>query len=456
MLRIINPATEELFNEIEETSISDLTFMFENSQKAQKKWRSSLCDERRNILLNFKNHLLEEKESCAKILSQEMGKPVHQAVSEIKATAVRVQWFIDHFEECLETKTVYSQSGVTEKISWDPLGIVLNISAWNFPYFIGSNVFVPALLTGNSVIYKPSEICPSTGLKIRELLIKSGLDKDLFQVVIGGGSVGQTLLEYPVDGVFFTGSYATGQTISKAISGHLIKSTMELGGKDPAYVCEDASFDDTVSNLVDGVFYNAGQSCCSVERIYVHESIYDRFLEVFSSKTKELIVGDPLDSKTYMGPLARYDQIAFLNQQIKEARDAGAYELVKGGVQEGQSGWFYRPCVLSEVDHTMSLIKEESFGPVIGIMKVKDDEEALSLMNDTQYGLTASVHTNDYKRAEKIMKQINAGTVYLNFCDRVSPYVPWSGRKSSGMGSTLSSIGIKEFIRPKAWQVKLY
>ena len=307
-----------------------------------------------------------------------MGKPLHQAEGEIAATASRIEWFIHNFEECTSLKTVHEANGVTERIGWDPLGTVLNISAWNYPYFVGSNVFAPALLTGNSVLYKPSEITPLTGIKIRELMIKSGLDKDLFQVVVGEGSVGQTLLEYPVDSVFFTGSYGTGKKIAKAVAGKMMKTTMELGGKDPAYVCEDASLEKVVDELASGVFYNAGQSCCSVERIYVHEGVYERFVELFYTKAMSLKVGDPMDSQTYMGPLARREQINFLDDQREDAVKKGAVELISGGFDKDEKGWFYKPCVLLNTDHSMSIMKDESFGPVVGIMKVGSDERSSS------------------------------------------------------------------------------
>ena len=454
MLNVINPATEEIYEVLEETSASDLDTCYERSKKAQKKWSSSSFSERKEILNRFNQALLQEKENCAKILSQEMGKPYLQAIGELENTAQRVQWFLDHCENELETKTTFSGKGVTEKISWDPLGVVLNISAWNFPYFIGTNVIIPALLTGNSVLYKPSEICPLTGLRIRSLLLKSGLDEDLFQVLVGRGDLGRKLLELPVDGVFFTGSHRTGQKIAQQTGGRFIKTVLELGGKDPAYVMADAKVETVAQNLVDGAFYNAGQSCCSVERIYIHESLYESFVESFVEQTKKLVIGDPFHEKTYMGPLARFEQINFLNRQGDEAKKKGAQEIFVGGSKEDK-GYFYNPRVFTNVNHGMLLMKEESFGPTIGLMKVKNNEEALELMNDTDYGLTASLHGNNFEQGQKLMSQLQTGTVYFNLCDRVSPFVPWSGRKSSGMGATLSTLGVKEFLRPKAWQIKV-
>lgn len=451
MLKLKNPATGEVFEEVEPTSISDLSCMFENSQTAQKKWRTTTLQERKDILVSFKANLLNRKSECARLVTMEMGKPYTQALAEIDETARRVQWFVDHFEGFLESRVVNEGEGKKEILSWDPHGVSVSISAWNFPYAIASSVFAPALLTGNSVLYKPSEICPLSGIKLREILVESGLDKDVFQTVVGEGSLGETLLEFPVDGVFFTGSYETGKKIAKTVRGRFIPTVFELGGKDPAYVCEDADLEKTVDSLVHGIFYNAGQICSSVERLYLHEKVYERFLEVFYSRVAALKVGDPMLQETYMGPLAREEQIAFLDQQRAEAVEKGAYELLAGGASKEEPGSFYRPCVLLKTDHSMSLMKEESFGPLIGVMKVKNDSEAVDLMNDSDYGLTASVFTEDRERGKMILARLETGSVYLNSCTKLSPSLPWGGRKHSGLGSTLSTLGLEACVKPKSW-----
>ena len=340
-----------------------------------------------------------------------------------------------------------------EQITHEPLGVVANISAWNYPYFVGSNVFVPALLAGNAVLYKPSEFASLTGLAIGEMLHAAGIPRDVFSVVIGGSATGGVLVDQPVDGVFFTGSFATGARIAAACAPRMLKLQLELGGKDPTYVCEDADVKVAAESLADGAMYNAGQSCCSVERIYVHERLYDRFVDAFAAAVKGFKRGDPMDEATYLGPLARAPQLAVLERQVADAIARGA-KLLTGGKRIAQKGNWFEATVLSNVDHSMELMREESFGPVIGIQKVGGDEEALRLMNDTPYGLTAGVYTPDEERARRILAQLRSGSVYWNCCDRVSPRLPWSGVGHSGVGVTLSTYGIQAFTRPKAWHLR--
>jgi acyl-CoA reductase-like NAD-dependent aldehyde dehydrogenase len=273
-------------------------------------------------------------------------------------------------------------------------------------------------------------------------------------VIIGGGDVGKQLLSFKFDGIFFTGSHATGLKIAESAARQLTKVQLELGGKDPVYVCEDMDPGFAAEALADGAFYNCGQSCCSVERIYVHEKVYETFLEHFKKTVEAFSLGDPKDSNTYLGPLARQGQLAVLEDQIKDALAKGAKILCGGARIAGKAGHYFMPTVLMDVDHSMAVMREESFGPVIGIQKVSGDEKALELMNDTSYGLTAGVYTRDEKRAKNLMAQLDTGSVYWNCCDRVSPRLPWSGRKNSGLGLTLGAEGILTFTQPKAWHLR--
>jgi len=284
------------------------------------------------------------------------------------------------------------------------------------------------------------------------LLHAAGVPADVFAPVIGGGEVGALLARQSVDGIFFTGSYATGAKIAATAGRRMIKVQLELGGKDPVYVCDDVDIGVAAASIADGAFYNTGQSCCAVERIYVHERIYDDFVEAFVACVRGFKVGDPRDDSTYIGPLTRKAQLAVLKRQVADARKNGA-RLVAGGKPLARKGYF-EPTVLIDANHRMELMREESFGPVIGIQKVSDDAEALRLMNDTEYGLTAGVYTPDRGRAEKILAQVNSGSVYWNCCDRVSPRLPWSGTGHSGVGLTLSTYGIQTFLRPKAWHLR--
>jgi acyl-CoA reductase-like NAD-dependent aldehyde dehydrogenase len=340
-----------------------------------------------------------------------------------------------------------------EAVSYEPLGVVANISAWNYPYFVGSNVFVPALLAGNTVLYKPSEFAAMTGLAIAKMLHESGVPDDVFIPVIGAGETGAVLLKQPVDGVFFTGSYATGRKIARSVAGRMIKLQLELGGKDPVYVCEDVDVAKAAAGIADGAFYNTGQSCCSVERIYVAETVFDAFVKAFVAEVKGFKVGDPEAAGSYIGPLTRAPQLKVLEAQVKDAKAKGAKVLTGGARIKGRGNWF-QPTVLVNVNHGMAVMRDETFGPVIGIMPVASDAEAVALMNDTDYGLTAGVYTPDRRRAQKLLAQVASGSVYWNCCDRVSPRLPWSGVGHSGVGLTLSTQGIETFTRPKAWHLR--
>jgi acyl-CoA reductase-like NAD-dependent aldehyde dehydrogenase len=331
--------------------------------------------------------------------------------------------------------------------------VIANISAWNYPWFVGSNVFIPALLAGNAVLYKPSEFASLTGLEIARLLHASGVPEDVFIPVIGGGETGAALLKQPVDGVFFTGSVGTGRRIAEAVRGRMIKLQLELGGKDPIYVAEDVDIAKAAAGIADGAFYNTGQSCCSVERIYVNARVYDKFVDAFVGEVRKFRRGDPGEEATYIGPLTRAPQLKVLEAQVKDATKKGARVLLGGKRIKAKGNWF-EPTVLTNVDHSMAVMREESFGPIIGIMPARDDAEAVKLMNDTEYGLTAGVYTNDRDRAAGLLSQIKCGSVYWNCCDRVSPRLPWSGVGNSGIGLTLSTYGIEAFTRPKAWHLR--
>jgi acyl-CoA reductase-like NAD-dependent aldehyde dehydrogenase len=331
--------------------------------------------------------------------------------------------------------------------------VVCNISAWNYPYLVGVNVFVPALIAGNAVMYKPSEYATLTGLEIQRLLLEAGVPGDVFQVAIGGSETGKLLLDMPFQGYYFTGSYQTGKFIYEKLAARMVPCHCELGGKDPLYVADDIiDVPSVAAATADGAFYNNGQSCCSVERIYVHEKVYDRFINAFTKEVTSWRIGPPTEEGVYFGPLTRKSQVELLSKQIEDAKEKGATALA-GGHPLSVKGNYFEPTILIDVNHNMSVMKDESFGPVIGIMKVKNDEEAIRLMQDTEYGLTASVYSSDRARAEKILRQVNAGTGYWNCCDRVSAPLPWTGRNHSGFGVALSHAGLRSFVKPKAYHL---
>jgi acyl-CoA reductase-like NAD-dependent aldehyde dehydrogenase len=453
-MKITNPATEAVLAELPEDTRATIADKVGRARAAQPAWWATPIAERVRILGKWKELVAAHEERLAKTLTLEMGKPLSQAKNELRALDGRVSFFLDHAEQVASPEVVQAEP-VDEQIRWEPLGVVANVSAWNYPYFVGSNVFVPALLTGNAVVYKPSEHATLTGIAIGELLHEAGVPADVFQVIVGAGDAGRALLEQPIDGVFFTGSYPTGKRIAEAVASRLVKVQLELGGKDPAYVCDDADPKVAAESLADGAMYNTGQSCCSVERIYVHERVAKPFIEAFLATVQGFVSGDPLEANTYIGPLARREQLEVLEDQVRDALAKGA-KLIAGGKRNTRQpkGHFFEPTVLVDVTHDMKLMRDESFGPIIGIQTVSSDEDAVRAMNDTDYGLTAGVYTQSRERAERVLAQVDAGSVYWNCCDRVSPRLPWTGRHHSGIGSTLSTHGIRTFMQPKAWHLR--
>ncbi|MEP7102625.1 MAG: aldehyde dehydrogenase family protein, partial [Burkholderiales bacterium] len=424
------------------------------ARAAQPAWAARPMRERMEILQRFRVAIAAEVESLAATLTAEVGKPIRQARNEVNGLLPRIDFFIAQAEGAIGDRQLHDEGGTREVLGFDPLGVVVNISAWNYPYFVGGNVFVPALLAGNAVLYKPSEFATLTGLHIARLLHESGVPLDIFVPLVGGGAVGAALLEQKIDGVFFTGSHATGQRIAAAVGPRFIKLQLELGGKDPTYVAEDADIKAAAESLADGAMYNAGQSCCSVERIYVHEAVHDAFVAAFVETVEGFRLGDPTSEDTYIGAITRAPQLDVLDAQVADAKAKGARLLAGGQRLRDRAGNWYAPTVFSDVDHTMDLMREESFGPIVGIQKVDGDAEALALMNDTRYGLTAGMFTKDEARAQALLRQVNAGTVYWNCCDRVSPRLPWSGHGDSGVGLTLSTLGLQTFTRPRAWHLR--
>ncbi len=451
-MQIVNPATGTLISELVEDNAHSIGEKYTRARRGQHGWAAQPLERRLEAISRFQSLLIEQQASLAKTLSDEVGKPIKQAQNELSALQGRLDFFLSQTAGVLADELV--QEGSTEeRIRWEPLGVVANISAWNYPYFVGSNVFVPALLCGNTVLYKPSEFATFTGLSITELLHEAGVPADVFQCVVGQGAAGAALIEQPIDAVFFTGSYATGRRIAEAVAGRLVKVQLELGGKDPAYVCDDVDVAAAAESLADGAFYNTGQSCCAVERIYVHEAVAEAFTAAFVAAVRGFVVGAPDDESTYIGPLARSAQLGVLEAQVQNAVAAGARLLV-GGKRLERPGNYFEPTVLSNVTSAMTLMREESFGPIIGIETVSDDAHAIARMNETEYGLTAGVYSKSRERAERILREIHSGTVYWNCCDRVSPRLPWTGRRHSGMGSTLSTHGIRAFLQPKAWHLR--
>ena len=453
-MNIINPATEEIIATIQEDNQAFLALKFERLQKSAKQWSDVPIQKRAEILEKFVSLLKENIEELAAILTSEMGKPLQQSRNEINGAGGKALWLAQHASQYLSEEIMSVSDQMTEKIVHEPLGIICNISAWNYPYNVGVNIFVPALLAGNAVMYKPSEYATLTGLQIGKYLVEAGVPEDVFQVAIGGGDIGKALLDIPFNGYYFTGSYQTGQKIYEYVSKKMVPCLLELGGKDPVYVANDVvDLAGTAAGIADGAFYNNGQSCCSVERIYVQSGIYDAFVEAFMAEVRSWKMGSPTEDGVYITVLSRRAQLEILESQVADALSKGAQVLV-GGKRVDRKGNYFEPTVLVNVSNEMAVMREESFGPIIGIMRVENDAEAVQVMNETAYGLTAGVYSASQQRAEAILAQIDAGSGYWNCCDRVSAALPWSGRGHSGFGSMLSQVGLRNFTKPKAYHLR--
>jgi acyl-CoA reductase-like NAD-dependent aldehyde dehydrogenase len=452
-LKIHNPATGNVIDEIAADDADSVAAKAAAARAAQPAWAALPMAERLACITRLRAAVVAQLDALATTMTRETGKPISLSRNELNGLLPRLDFFVEQAEGAVRDEHVFDGGGMHEQISHAPLGVVANISAWNYPWFVGCNVIVPALLTGNAVLYKPSEHATLTGLAIARLLHESGVPADVMQCVVGGGAVGAALLAQRIDGLFFTGSHATGQRIAAALAARLVNVQLELGGKDPMYVRADVDVKAAAESLADGAMYNTGQGCCSVERIYVHAAVHDAFVAQFVQTVKAMQAGDPMDASTYIGPLTREPQLAVLQAQVADALAKGA-QLLCGGRRSAGPGWGFEPTVMANCNHTMELMREESFGPIVGIQKVASDEEAVALMNDSRYGLTAGVYTKDEVAARALLAQVNAGTVYWNCCDRVSPRLPWSGVGDSGLGLTLSTYGIQTFTRPKAWHLR--
>ncbi|MBB64847.1 MAG: aldehyde dehydrogenase [Waddliaceae bacterium] len=450
---IINPATESLICSIEVDTPLSIKEKIISAKQALSPWKETDLKERKIMIKRFQNLLKSHQNELAIILTQETGKPISQSHNELNAVHEQIHFFLEKIDDILYYSRTYSlESSLEEQVTYDPLGVIANISSWNFPYFMGVNVFIPALLTGNTVLYKPSEFSTLSGIKIAQLLWASGFPKGVFDTVLGDGKIGASLIESDINAVFFTGSYKTGKNIALAAAPRMLKVQLELGGKDAAYICEDVSPQTVASALAYGAFYNNGQSCCSIDRIYVHQKIAPHFIKEFLTQVKNLPLGAPENNETYIGPLSGKIQISHLESQIREAKALGA-QVLCGGRPLDYTGYYFPPTVLSNVNAQMRIMQEESFGPLVGIQVVENDDEALEEINKSSYGLTTSIYCTERQRAKKILSRVESRTVYWNCCDRVSPKVSWSASRLSELGLALGLERIQCFLRARYWHL---
>jgi acyl-CoA reductase-like NAD-dependent aldehyde dehydrogenase len=425
--------------------------------RAQTEWREVPLAERARLLSAAVDAMLAMRDEIVPELAWQMGRPVRFGGGELKGFEERARHMLAIAESALAPVVPDPRPGFTRYVRREPLGIVLTIAPWNYPYLTAVNSVVPALMAGNAVILKHAAQTLLAGDRFQRAMDAAGLPAGLFRMLalshddtlklIGSGAIDQ---------VCFTGSVGAGRAIERAAAGTLAGVGLELGGKDPAYVRADADLAHAVENLVDGSFFNSGQSCCGIERIYVDAGVYQRFVDAFVDLTRQYVLDDPLDQRTTLGPMAQPRLAATVRAHIDEALAKGARALIDTAAftRDASGSTYVAPQVLVGVDHSMRVMMEETFGPVVGIMPVKDDEAAIGLMNDSPYGLTASIWTKDVAEAERIGARIETGTVYMNRCDYLDPGLAWTGVKDTGRGATLSRIGYETLTRPKSFHLR--
>lgn len=460
-IKIISPIDGTVVAERNIASAEEISQILNKTQSEKKNWQDRTISERADICHKAIDYLCDNKQEIAKEISLQMGRPIKFSVGEIAGLEERARYMIDIAEESLADIKIEEVSGFTRIISREPLGTVLTIAPWNYPYLTAINSIVPALMAGNCVILKHSAqtlLCAERLYEAFEkAFIQAGIGKGVFQYLhLNHQQTADLVRNDKINFVSFTGSVSGGEIIEKTVAGLFKGVALELGGKDPAYVRSDIDIEYAVENLVDGVFFNSGQSCCGIERIYVNINIYDSFVEKFNNLVVQYILGDSLNQETTLGPMVNSKAADFVRKQISQACEMGAKACIdEKSFKLSKKGTAYlAPQVLINVNHEMSVMIDESFGPVVGIMSVSSDEEALKLMNDSPYGLTASIWTADEAKAKELGGRINTGTVYMNRCDYLDPALAWVGVKNSGRGCSLSPLGYEQLTRPKSYNFK--
>lgn len=458
VLQTISPVDGSVIVERPLQNAADIDAALTTAQKAQSLWSRVPLAERQKIILKFLDAMIAKADEIGKELTWQMGRPIAYTPNEIRGGfAERIRYMVDLAPKALADITPEPRDGFTRFIRREAVGIVAVIAPWNYPYLTSANTIVPALLAGNAVVLKHSHQTPLCADRFAEAFKTAGLPEGVFQFLDLTHEDTEILMaDHRVGFVNFTGSVKGGHAVQKAISGKFIAAGLELGGKDPAYVRADADLNYAVENLVDGAFFNSGQCCCGIERIYVHDSLYKQFVDGVVDLTKKYKLGNPLEAGINLGPMVRVGAADFVRAQTAEAVAAGAKALIDEKLfPDSKAGTAYlAPQVLVDVDHSMRAMTEETFGPVVGIMKVSSDAQALQLMNDSPYGLTASIWTQDVNAAEQLGNEIEAGTIFMNRCDYVDPGLPWTGVKDTGRGASLSTLCFESLTRPKGFHLR--
>jgi acyl-CoA reductase-like NAD-dependent aldehyde dehydrogenase len=457
-LRTIAPADGRVYVERPLAEDGAIERALAAAAKAQKAWRTVPVAERTAILSRAVDAFVAKRDAVAEEISWQMGRPIAQSPGEVRGFEERARFMLAAAPSALADIDPGPKPGFRRFVRRAPLGVVAVIAPWNYPYLTAVNAVIPALAAGNTVILKHSHQTPLCAERFAEAFAAAGLPEGVFQYLhLSHDQVARLIGDARIDFVAFTGSVEGGHAVQKALAHRFVAAGLELGGKDPAYVRADADLAHAIENLVDGAMFNSGQSCCGIERIYVAAPVYDRFVEGFVDLTKKYRLGNPLDKATTLGPMVRASAADFVRGQTEEAVRQGARALIdpKAFKADKPGTAYLAPQVLVNVDHSMRVMSEESFGPVIGIMKVGGDDEALRLMNDSRYGLTAAVWTADAEAAERLGDRIETGTVFMNRCDYLDPALAWTGVKDSGRGCTLSVVGYEHLTRPKSFHLRV-
>jgi len=437
-------------------SAAQIAAAIDRARAAQPDWARVPMHERKAAMLRFLAAMRAVNDEVVVELALQMGRPVRYG-GELRSLEERVGYMIELAERALKPITPPPQETSLRRIERRPRGLVLSIAPWNYPFLTAANTIIPALLAGNAVLLKAASQTLLTGERFQRAMDAAGVPRGVFQnLLLGHEDVARLLLGGHIDHVSFTGSVEGGRAIEHAAAGTFTSVALELGGKDPAYVRPDARLGFTIENIVEGAFFNSGQSCCAIERIYVHEAVYARFIEEFMSRVHAYVLEDPLDAATTLGPMAATRFAERVREHTREALARGARAHIDPALfkRDREDTPWLAPQVLTGVDHGMRVMREESFGPVVGVMRVRDDEQAVAHMNDSPYGLSASIWTEDLPAAECIGERLETGTVYANRCDYLDPALAWTGVKDSGRGASLSRIGYEMLTRPKSYLLR--
>lgn len=452
-LETISPVDGSIYVERSYADDKHIVQTITQAHKAFASWRSTSLEQRIDYCNKALAYFEQHRDEISHEITWQMGRPISQSAGEIKGLLERARYMMDIAPQALADKTPPLRDAAARFISREPLGTVLVIAPWNYPYLTAVNTIIPALLAGNTVILKHSSQTPLCAERFAAAFTAADLPTGVFNFLhVDYRAVEQLIHDPQIQYVAFTGSVAGGHAIQQATSTRFINTGLELGGKDPAYVRADCSLEATLDNLVDGAFFNSGQSCCGIERIYVHQSCYDDFIDGFKQRLANYKLGNPTHTDVNLGPVVRNSAAAFIREQIHEAQQLGA-ECFSLAALDDVAENYLQPHLLFNVNHTMRIMTEETFGPAVGVMSVKDDQEAVQLMNDSDYGLTASIWTADHETGIALGRQVETGTVFLNRCDYLDPALPWTGVKNTGRGYSLSYLGFDQLTRAKSFNI---